>query len=128
MLSALGIEPEIHIYCVLSMKAVEVGELVKDYGGFRALRGISFEVKEGEVFGLIGPNGAGKTTALRVVATLLQITSGSVTVFGYGLQESHRHGVPEFHRQILWPGREIPRHDTERTRNSQFRRENKRQG
>jgi len=83
MLSALGIEPEIHIYCVLSMKAVEVGELVKDYGGFRALRGISFEVKEGEVFGLIGPNGAGKTTALRVVATLLQITSGSVTVFGY---------------------------------------------
>ena len=67
------------------MKAVEVRELVKDYGNFRALNGISFEVNEGEIFGLIGPNGAGKTTALRVVATLLQITSGSVTVFGYGL-------------------------------------------
>jgi ABC-2 type transport system ATP-binding protein len=67
------------------MKAVEVRELVKDYGNFRALNGISFEVNEGEVFGLIGPNGAGKTTALRVVATLLQITSGSVTVFGYEL-------------------------------------------
>jgi len=67
------------------MKAVEVRELVKDYGNLRALKGISFEVSEGEVFGLIGPNGAGKTTALRVIATLLQITSGSVTVFGYEL-------------------------------------------
>jgi len=67
------------------MKAVEVRELVKDYGNFRALNGISFEVNEGEIFGLIGPNGAGKTTALRVVATLLQITSGSVTIFDYEL-------------------------------------------
>jgi ABC-2 type transport system ATP-binding protein len=67
------------------MKAVEVRELVKDYGNLRALNGISFEVNEGEIFGLIGPNGAGKTTALRVVATLLQITSGSVAVFGYEL-------------------------------------------
>jgi len=67
------------------MKAVEVRELVKDYGNFRAINGISFEVNEGEIFGLIGPNGAGKTTALRVVATLLQITSGSVTVFDYEL-------------------------------------------
>ena len=67
------------------MKAVEVRDLVKDYGNFRAIKGISFEVNEGEVFGLIGPNGAGKTTALRTIATLLQITSGSITVFGYEL-------------------------------------------
>ena len=67
------------------MKAVEVKELIKDYGNFRAIDGISFEVKEGEVFGLIGPNGAGKTTALRTIATLLQITSGSITVFGHEL-------------------------------------------
>jgi len=67
------------------MKAVEVRQLVKDYGSFRALKGISFEVNEGEIFGLIGPNGAGKTTALRTIATLLQITSGSITVFGYEL-------------------------------------------
>jgi ABC-2 type transport system ATP-binding protein len=67
------------------MKAVEVRELVKDYGNFRAIKGVSFEVKEGEVFGLIGPNGAGKTTALRTIATLLQITSGAITVFGYEL-------------------------------------------
>jgi len=67
------------------MKAVEVKDLVKDYGNFRAINGISFKVNEGEIFGLIGPNGAGKTTALRVVATLLQITSGSVTIFDYEL-------------------------------------------
>ena len=67
------------------MKAVEVKDLVKDYGKFRAINGISFEVNEGEVFGLIGPNGAGKTTALRTIATLLQITAGSVTVFDYEL-------------------------------------------
>ena len=67
------------------MKAVEVRDLVKDYGSFRALKGISFEVNGGEIFGLIGPNGAGKTTALRTIATLLQITSGSIAVFGYEL-------------------------------------------
>ena len=61
------------------MKAVEVRELAKDYGNLRALKGISFDVNEGEIFGLIGPNGAGKTTALRTIATLLQITSGSIT-------------------------------------------------
>ncbi|MFO7772439.1 MAG: ABC transporter ATP-binding protein [Dehalococcoidia bacterium] len=67
------------------MKAVQVRELVKDYGNFRAVKGISFEVREGEVFGLIGPNGAGKTTVLRTIATLLQISSGSIMVFGYEL-------------------------------------------
>jgi len=67
------------------VKAVQVKELVKDYGNFRAIKGISFEVNEGEIFGLIGPNGAGKTTALRTIATLLQITSGSITVFGHEL-------------------------------------------
>jgi len=64
-------------------KAIKVKNFVKDYGSFRAVKGISFEVKEGEIFGLIGPNGAGKTTTLRVISTLLQITSGSIKVFGY---------------------------------------------
>jgi len=67
------------------MKAVQVRELVKEYGNFKAVKGISFEVREGEVFGLIGPNGAGKTTVLRTIATLLQITSGSIAIFGYEL-------------------------------------------
>jgi len=64
-------------------KAIEVEDLTKDYGKVRAIKGISFQVDRGEIFGLIGPNGAGKTTALRVISTLLQITSGSIKVFGY---------------------------------------------
>jgi ABC-2 type transport system ATP-binding protein len=64
---------------------VVVENLCKSYGDFRALKGISFVAHEGEVFGLIGPNGAGKTTALRILATLLQITSGKVTAFGKDL-------------------------------------------
>ncbi|RLG86020.1 MAG: multidrug ABC transporter ATP-binding protein [Thermoprotei archaeon] len=63
--------------------AVEVKELVKVYpGGVAAVRGLSFVVEEGEIYGLIGPNGAGKTTTLRIIATLLKPTSGSVRVFG----------------------------------------------
>jgi ABC-2 type transport system ATP-binding protein len=72
------------------LDAINVQNLVKNYGSFEALKGISFAVKEGEVFGLIGPNGAGKTTTLRVIATLLRITAGSVQVFGKDLgKEPH---------------------------------------
>ena len=63
------------------MRAVEVNDLVKVFGDIKALNGISFSVNEGEVFGLIGPNGAGKTTCLRIIATLIKPTSGSVRVF-----------------------------------------------
>lgn len=63
------------------MTAIEIVDLVKNYGNIEALRGISFMVNKGEIFGLIGPNGAGKTTTLRIVATLLEITSGAVKVF-----------------------------------------------
>ncbi len=69
------------------MTAIEIVDLVKHYGNIEALRGISFTVNEGEIFGLIGPNGAGKTTALRVVATLLEITSGTVKVFEFDVKE-----------------------------------------
>ena len=69
------------------MTAIEATHLVKHYGSIEALKGITFTVKEGEIFGLIGPNGAGKTTALRVVSTLLEITSGSVKVFGYDVKK-----------------------------------------
>ncbi|MCL7385092.1 MAG: ABC transporter ATP-binding protein [Thaumarchaeota archaeon] len=62
--------------------AVEVSEVTKIFGNFRALDGLSFEVKSGEVFGLIGPNGAGKTTALRIISTLLLPTYGTVKIFG----------------------------------------------
>jgi ABC-2 type transport system ATP-binding protein len=59
-----------------------VQNLTKNYGRLEALKGISFEVQEDEIFALIGPNGAGKTTALRIVATILQPTSGSLTLAG----------------------------------------------
>lgn len=63
--------------------AVEVNELVKVFGEVRALDGLSFQIKKGEIYGLIGPNGAGKTTALRIASTLLLPTSGTVKVFGH---------------------------------------------
>jgi len=63
--------------------AVEANNLSKLYGDIRALDGMSFKVKDGEIFGLIGPNGAGKTTALRIVSTLILPTSGSVVIFGH---------------------------------------------
>ncbi len=69
------------------MTAIEITGLVKNYGNIEALKGVSFIVNEGEIFGLIGPNGAGKTTALRIVSTLLEITSGTVKVFGYDVRE-----------------------------------------
>lgn len=62
---------------------VEVKDLVKDYDGFRALNKVSFNVYEGDIFGLIGPNGAGKTTLFRILATLLTPTSGTATIYGY---------------------------------------------
>ena len=49
---------------------LEVHDLVKRYGEFAAVKGISFEIQEGEIFGLLGPNGAGKTTTISVLSTL----------------------------------------------------------
>ena len=73
------------------MNAIEITGLVKKYGVFLAVKGISFQVKQNEIFGLIGPNAAGKTTTLRILATLLQPTQGSVTVFGFDvINESSR--------------------------------------
>ena len=62
---------------------VVVEGLVKRYGDVEAVRGISFEIRKGEVFGLLGPNGAGKTTTIHVIATLLRPTAGRVTVAGH---------------------------------------------
>jgi len=63
--------------------AVEAKDLTKIFGSVRALDGLNFSIKKGEIFGLIGLNGAGKTTALRITSTLLLPTSGTVTVFGH---------------------------------------------
>ena len=69
------------------MVVIEVKNLVKNYGKFEAVKGISFDVNSGEIFGLIGPNGAGKTTVLRVMSTLLTITSGSVKIMDLNLND-----------------------------------------
>ncbi|WP_158057361.1 ABC transporter ATP-binding protein [Halorussus halophilus] len=66
---------------------LEVDDLRKEYGGFTAVEGSSFAVEEGEVFGVIGPNGAGKTTTLKMLAGLVEPTSGSAEVAGYDAQD-----------------------------------------
>lgn len=63
--------------------ALVLNDVHKSYGNREAVHGISLAVKEGEIFGLIGHNGAGKTTTLRMISTLLRITSGSINVCGY---------------------------------------------
>ena len=62
---------------------IEVRELTKKFDGVTALNGVSFEVKEGEVFAYLGPNGAGKTTTVNILATLLKPTSGKVLIDGH---------------------------------------------
>jgi ABC-2 type transport system ATP-binding protein len=65
------------------MKAIEVRQIVKKFGDFTAVNGISFAVEEGEIFGLLGPNGAGKSTLIRILTTLLPPTSGTAAVNGF---------------------------------------------
>ena len=68
------------------MKAIlEVKDLVKKYGDFTAVKGISFDIKEGEIFSLLGPNGAGKTTTISVLSTLYAPTSGDATIGGHSI-------------------------------------------
>src|SRR5678809_910687 len=59
---------------------IKVKDLVKNYGNFHAVKGISFDVQEGEIFGLLGPNGAGKSTTLEIIETLREKTSGKIFV------------------------------------------------
>ncbi len=64
---------------------LEVRSLVKKYGDFTAVKGISFEIQEGEIFSLLGPNGAGKTTTISVLSTLYTPSGGEAAVGGYSL-------------------------------------------
>ncbi|MCZ6529245.1 MAG: ATP-binding cassette domain-containing protein [Chloroflexi bacterium] len=65
------------------MSAIQVDKLIRDFGDFRAVNEISFEVHESEIFGFLGPNGAGKTTTINILCTLLRPTGGSAQVNGY---------------------------------------------
>ncbi len=63
--------------------AIQATDLVRRFGEVEAVRGVSLEVAEGEIYGFLGPNGAGKSTTVRVLTTLLQPTSGSGSVLGH---------------------------------------------
>jgi ABC-2 type transport system ATP-binding protein len=73
-------------------KIVEVKNLVKHYGKFEAVRDVSFDVNQGDVFGFLGPNGAGKSTTIRVMLSLIAPTSGQVNLFGNNLA-THRNQI-----------------------------------
>ena len=66
---------------------ISVQNLTKKYGDFEAVKGISFDVFEGEIFGLLGPNGAGKSTTLEIIETLRAKTSGTISVAGFDLDK-----------------------------------------
>lgn len=70
---------------MMAQPIITVQNLIKNYGDFKAVKGISFEVMQGEIFGLLGPNGAGKSTTLEIMETLRKKTSGKVTVDGFDL-------------------------------------------
>ena len=71
----------------MSNSIIRVENLVKNYGQFEAVKSVSFNVEEGEIFGLLGPNGAGKSTTLEIIETLRTKTSGKVFVNGFDLDE-----------------------------------------
>ncbi|MBI5296125.1 MAG: ATP-binding cassette domain-containing protein [Chloroflexi bacterium] len=64
---------------------LEVKNLVKHYGDFQAVKGVSFNIEEGEIFSLLGPNGAGKTTTISMLSTLYTPTSGAATISGHSV-------------------------------------------
>jgi len=64
---------------------LQVQNLVKNYGDFQAVKGVSFDIEEGEIFSLLGPNGAGKTTTISILSTLYMPTSGDATIGGHSI-------------------------------------------
>jgi ABC-2 type transport system ATP-binding protein len=78
--------------------AVEVHDLVRRFGTFEAVRGISFSIPAGSVLGFIGANGAGKTTTMRIMATLEEPTDGSVRIAGHDVMAEPR----QVRRHVGW--------------------------
>src|SRR5438477_5046646 len=69
------------------MNAIDVQQIVKKFGDFTAVNGITFAVEDGEIFGLLGPNGAGKSTLIRMLVTLLPPTAGTAIVNGFDIRK-----------------------------------------
>ncbi len=78
------------------MSAISVNTLSKSYGDKEAVKGVSFDVKNGEIFGFLGPNGAGKTTIIKMLTTLIPPTSGSAKVVGLDIVSE----APEIRKRI----------------------------
>ena len=79
------------LHTTSSDRVIEVKNLEKIYrSGTHAVKGISFEVNKGEIFGILGPNGAGKTTALQMMGTLLKITKGDISILGYDIHTDEK--------------------------------------
>jgi ABC-2 type transport system ATP-binding protein len=70
-----------------AVPAISVDNIVKRYGTFEAVRGITFDVADGEIFGLLGPNGAGKSTLIRMMTTLIPATSGRAIIAGHDVSQ-----------------------------------------
>ena len=70
-----------------NVKPLAIQNLSKNYGTFKAVKNVSFDIHQGEIFGLLGPNGAGKTSIISCIVTLSQPTSGSVQVFGHEMHQ-----------------------------------------
>src|SRR5690349_7416197 len=64
---------------------LEVRKLEKNYGDFKAVKGITFDIREGEIFSLLGPNGAGKTTTISMLSTLYSPTAGDASIDGHSV-------------------------------------------
>src|ERR1044071_9386433 len=69
------------------MSAIEINGLTKRFGGFTAVDHVSFDVRDGELFGFLGPNGSGKSTIIRMLCGLVAPTEGSATVIGFDIEK-----------------------------------------
>lgn len=73
-----------------TMNAVNINNAIKNYKDVQALKGVGFEIKEGEFFGLLGPNGAGKTTLIQSIVGLCRLNKGDINVFGHDVVKNYR--------------------------------------
>ncbi|UCE74586.1 MAG: ABC transporter ATP-binding protein, partial [Methanomassiliicoccales archaeon] len=85
----------------MSKCALEITNLTKKYGNFVAVKNLSLEIEEGEIFGLLGPNGAGKSTTIRTCLGLLSKTEGDIKILG---MDSHKDAIEIRRRTGYLPG------------------------
>ncbi len=88
-MTATALDQKVKPPTAAAQPAIEVQSIVKRYGTFEAVKGVSFSVADGEIFGLLGPNGAGKSTLIRMMTTLVPITSGKAIVGGHDVTKDN---------------------------------------